>query len=155
MNTSFGEFLPAFSPDGNWLAYISNESGTNEVYVRPFPGPGGKWQISTGGGFIPQWSRNGRELFYRSIDNKIMVSSYSVTANSFRAEKPRSWSWSEARILDLGPGNYGKNFALHPDGKRVVVFKNPNAGAQSSVTKATFIFNFPDEIRRKLAASQP
>jgi serine/threonine-protein kinase len=153
LNTPFGEFLPTFSPDGHWLAYMSNESGTNEVYVRPFPGPGGKWQISTGGGYVPQWSGNGRELFYRTLENKIMVTSYSATGDSFHAEKPRLWS--DAQIFDPGLGNYTKNFALHPDGKRVVVFNSPNAVAQSRITKATFIFNFPDEIRRKLATSQP
>src|SRR5262249_27986342 len=53
----FNKSSPMFSPDGRWLAYVSSESGQNEVYVRPFPGPGGKWQISTGGGSYPTWSR--------------------------------------------------------------------------------------------------
>ena len=61
-----------FSPDGHWLAYVSNESGRPEVYVQPFPGPGGKWQISTEGGTEPAWNRNGKELFYRS-GNKMMA----------------------------------------------------------------------------------
>src|SRR5262249_11795238 len=60
--TPFIERYPAFSPDGRWLAYASNESGALEVYVRPFPGPGGRWQISTGG--FPIWSRDGRELLF-------------------------------------------------------------------------------------------
>jgi Tol biopolymer transport system component len=59
LNSAFFEVEPAFSPDGRWLAYQSNESGSYEVYVRPFPGPGGKWQISTGSGNDPKWSRNG------------------------------------------------------------------------------------------------
>ena len=66
LGTPFNEQEPAFSPDGRWIAYTSNESGRNEVYVRPFPGGApsgsGKWQISTGGGAHPIWSRNGREL---------------------------------------------------------------------------------------------
>ena len=65
LGTFFLEFFPAFSPDGRWLAYRSNESGTFEVYVRPFPGPGGRWQVSTGGGGFPLWSRDGRELLFR------------------------------------------------------------------------------------------
>ena len=57
-----------FSPDGRWIAYRSNESGTSEIYVRPFPGGrGGKWQISTGGGLYGLWSNNGRELFYETV----------------------------------------------------------------------------------------
>jgi serine/threonine-protein kinase len=151
LNTPFGEFFPAFSPDGQWLAYMSDESGRYEVYARPFPGPGGKWQISGGGGLFPQWSRNGRELFYRTPESKIMVATYSVVGDSFHAEKPRSWS--DTQLLDLGP--FTRNFTLHPDGKRIAVFKAPGVEAQPAATKVTFIFNFFDEIRRKLAPSQP
>ena len=66
VNTAFSEVQPVFSPDGRWLAYSSNESGDYDLYVRPFPGPGGKWQVSSGGGNYPKWSRNGKELFYRT-----------------------------------------------------------------------------------------
>jgi Tol biopolymer transport system component len=59
---------PAFSPDGRWLSYGSNELGTYQVYVRAFPDKGGRWQISTAGGEYPFWSRNGRELFYRTLN---------------------------------------------------------------------------------------
>jgi Tol biopolymer transport system component len=62
-----------FSPDGKWIAYHSDESGVAEVYVRPFPGPGGKWKVSTGGGLAPRWPGDGREIFYLSPDNKIMA----------------------------------------------------------------------------------
>jgi len=150
LNTPSNEFSPAFSPDGHWLASMSDESGQYEVYVRPFPGPGGKRQISTGSGIFPEWSPNGRELFYRTFENRIMVAKYSATGDSFRAEKPRSCS--DIQILDLGV--FHRNFALHPDGKRIAVLKAP-AEAQSGVTKLTFIFNFDDEIRRKFAASLP
>ena len=61
LGTPFGERHAAFSLDGRWLAYASNESGTYEVYVRPYPGPGGRWQVSTGGGRLPVWSRPGRQ----------------------------------------------------------------------------------------------
>ena len=61
----FNEGGPVFSPDGHWLAYISDESGRPEIYVKPYPGPGGKWLISTEGGTEPAWNRNGRELFFR------------------------------------------------------------------------------------------
>src|SRR5256885_14544622 len=69
--TQFNEGAASFSPDGRWLAYTSNESGRPEVYVQPFPGPGGKWQISTEGGAEPLWNHNSRELFYR-IGKKMM-----------------------------------------------------------------------------------
>ena len=64
MTTAFAERDPAISPDGRWLAYTSNESGRAEVYVRPFPSGGGRWQISDAGGAFPRWARNGKELFY-------------------------------------------------------------------------------------------
>ena len=82
----FAESVPRFSPDGHWLAYISNESGRFEVYVQPYPGPGGKWQISTEGGTEPVWNRNGRELFYRSGDK--MMSVNIATVPGFTAGKP-------------------------------------------------------------------
>ena len=64
------ETSPALSPDGHWLAYVSNESGTTEVFVRPFPNVGdGRWQISAAGGQEPAWAHSGRELFYRSASS--------------------------------------------------------------------------------------
>jgi len=73
LETPFGEGAPAFSPDGRWVAYVSNESGRNEIYVRPYPGPGEKLTISTEGGSEPIWSRTGRELFYRNGDAMMSV----------------------------------------------------------------------------------
>src|SRR5215831_15274538 len=80
------------SPDGHWIAYGSNESGMEQVYVRAFPVQGGKWQISNGGCMYPVFSRNGRELFFRTLDYQIMVATYSTKGNSFQADKPRMWS---------------------------------------------------------------
>jgi eukaryotic-like serine/threonine-protein kinase len=71
------------SPDGRWVAYGSNESGRNEVYVAPFPGPGGKWQISTGGGTRPRWRHDGSEIFYLAPDSKLMVASVSGKGAGF------------------------------------------------------------------------
>jgi Tol biopolymer transport system component len=98
LNSSFNESEPMFSPDGRWLAYFSDETGRNEVFVRPFPGPGGKEPISTGGGTYPTWSRTRSELFYAAPDQagprrrRIMVVPYTVEQASFRADKPRLWS---------------------------------------------------------------
>jgi serine/threonine-protein kinase len=145
VNNPFAEVTPAFSPDGRWLAYASGESGRLELYVRPFPGPGGKWQISTGGGVSPKWSRNGKELFYETRDSKIMVTTYTASGDSFRADKPQLWS----------PGQFTNrgtsfNYDLHPDGKRFAVLKAPATEQAPAANKVSFIFNFFDELHRKL-----
>jgi Tol biopolymer transport system component len=80
------ESAERFSPDGRWLAYISDESGRFETYLQPYPGPGGKRKISTDGGTEPVWNRNGKELFYRSR-NKMMAVDI-ATRPSFVASKP-------------------------------------------------------------------
>ena len=131
-----------FSPDGRWLAYQSNETGRTEVYVRPFPGPGGKWQISTAGGSTPTWSRGRRELFYRGNDDRIMVASYTVDGDSFRADKPRLWS-----ERPLSPRSRQRWYDLHPDGDRMALSATADS-PQSKQDKVVFIFNFFDELRR-------
>jgi serine/threonine-protein kinase len=146
MNSPSSEMEPAFSPDGRWLAYQSNESGGYEVYVRPFPGPGGKWPISTGGGVFPEWSRNSKELFYRTPDSKIMVVTYTASGDSFHADKPKLWS--PGQFTDRGLANL--NFDLHPDGKRFAVLKTSGKDQSPAVNKVSFIFNFFAELRSKL-----
>ena len=88
LNSRFDEMYPEFSPDGRWMAYVSDESGREEVYVQPFPGPGGKWQISNEGGQEPLWSRNGKQLFYRRRENQVWVVDVQ-TGSGFSASKPR------------------------------------------------------------------
>jgi hypothetical protein len=125
-----------FSPDGQWVAYHSNESGRNEVYVRPFPGPGGKWQVSIGGGSYPTWSRTNRELFY-SLDGQIMVASFGADSDTFRGEK--------AAALDGGalPGARRQpRLDLHPDGKRLAVALPVQTPSDTKQDKVVFIFNF-------------
>jgi Tol biopolymer transport system component/predicted Ser/Thr protein kinase len=146
LGTPFFEGYPAFSPDGRWLAYVSNESRTNEVYVRPFPGPGRKWQISTGGGLFPVWSPDGRELLYQTLDRHVMAVSYNAKGDSFTPGKPRVWS--ETRLLNVAGLPV---YDLAPDGKRLAAIL---ASDQASVapTHLTFLLNFFDELRRRAPA---
>jgi Tol biopolymer transport system component len=107
------EMQAVFSPDGRWIAYASNESGRVEVYVRAWPGPGGKVQISTDGGLQPLWARGGRELFYRS-GMKVMAVPVENGA-ALRAGAPRT----------LFDGQYETEFAVMPDGQRFVMIRQP------------------------------
>jgi serine/threonine-protein kinase len=146
LQTPADELYPSFSPDGRWMAYTSNESGINQVYVRAFPDKGGKWQISNSGGAYPMWSRNGHDLFFEALDNHIMVAAYTVKGDSFVADKPRVWS-----VKSIG-GTVGlKNVDLAPDGKRIVALMPvETAEAQKAQSHVTFLMNFSDELRRKV-----
>ncbi len=147
LQTVFNERHPSFSPDGRWLAYDSNESGTSQVYVRAFPGKGGKWQVSNGNGIYPEWSRSGRELFFRTDDNHIMAAAYTVNRDSFVADKPRVWS--EKTIASSGPN--GTNYDVAPDGKRIAVLMGVKApDAQQTQSHVIFLENFFDELQRKV-----
>ena len=139
----------AFSPDGRWIAYTSNESGTWQVYVQSFPGPGGKWVVSVDGGTYPTWSRRRNELLFAGPDNRIKVVAYKTSADSFIPEKPQSWS--EARFLPRPRGFgglAGRPFDLHPDGERVVIAPYPEDGRIEKQDKIVFVLNFSDELKR-------
>ena len=111
LRTPFDEGEAQFSPDGRWLAYQSNESGRKEIYVQPFAFIGGKWQISTAGGAVARWGRNGRELFY--INNGKMMAVDVTTQPGFLAGEPR--------MLFEGP--YAENFDVAPDNQRFLMIK--------------------------------
>lgn len=148
LQTPADERSPMFSPDGRWLAYVSNESGAYQVYVRSFPGREGKWQISTAGGSYPVWSSNGRDLFFRAIDNRIMVAGYTASVDSFSSGKPRLWS--PTPLADFGPVGT-TSYDVAPDGKRIVALMPVAAPeAQHDQNHIVFLLNFFDELRRKV-----
>ena len=147
LNTPFNEREPMFSPDGRWIPYRSDESGRDEIYVRPFPGPGGKWQISTGGGTNPTWSRTRHELFYGTTDQRIMVAPYTVEGDSFRAEKPRLWSEGRYLARPFRITSF-RSFDLHPDGERFALAPVTETQTAAKQDKLVLIFNFFDELRR-------
>ena len=149
LRTAAYETYPSFSPDGKWVAYGSNESGSWEVYVRAFPDRGERIQVSVGGGRIPFWSPNGHELFYRTDDQRIMSTTYSTHRDSFVAREPRPWSPS--RLADTG---VLANLDLTSDGRRFAVLSPAlTAESQQSVNHVTFMLNFPSEVQRRLAPS--
>lgn len=132
----------AFSPDGRFLAYSSTESASEEVYVRSFPGPGGKWKVSTAGGKFPVWSGAAHELFFLGNDDRIMTAYYTVQSDTFSPGIPRPWSSTPIRRSGVR-----QNFDLAPDGKHVAMFPAPAQAAQSP-SRVTFILNFFDYLRR-------
>jgi serine/threonine-protein kinase len=138
---------PTFSPDGHWMAYALANSGNYEVYVRAFPDGGAQRQISNKGGNFPNWSPNGRELFYRTEDQRIMVVNYSVKEGAFVAEKPKLWSGRQLANLGLTA-----NLDLARDGKRfVVVLPAEEPEPRDSQSHVTVVVNFIDELRRRAA----
>ncbi|HXX45735.1 MAG TPA: protein kinase [Candidatus Acidoferrales bacterium] len=134
---------PQFSPDGRWIAYASDETGRREVYVQPYPGPGGKWQISTDGGSEPQWNRNGRELFYRTAD-KLMAVDVSTKAG-FESGKPRELF--EDLYLRNGAGYSRANYDISPDGQRFLMLK-PVTPEQAAPTQINVVLNWTEELKR-------
>ena len=143
--------MSAFSPDGHWLAYASEESGRREIYVQPFPGPGGKVPISIDGGGFPQWSPSARELFFLGPDRRIMVVDYTIKGNSFSAGVPRLWS--KQQILLKAGGGPLQSYALAADGKRFAVMLYPDGTTEpQSPLRLTFLLNFGDELRRRVAS---
>jgi eukaryotic-like serine/threonine-protein kinase len=143
LRTELDEAVPQFSPDGRWLAYISNETGRHEIYVQSYPGPGGKWQISTEGGTEPAWNRNGRELFYRSGDKMMAVEI--ATQPGFTAGSPRM----------LFEGGYetapfpSTNYDVSPDGQRFLMIKPSEAG-EAAPTQINVVLNWFEELKQKV-----
>jgi Tol biopolymer transport system component len=136
------EVYPAFSPDGHWLAYGSNESGTWQVYVRAFPDDGRAVQISINGGRIPAWSAQTHELLYRTDDQRILASPYRVEGKSFRADQPRIWPGPH--LADTG---VIANFDIAPESNRIAALM-PASGDADAPNHASILLNFFDRLPR-------
>jgi serine/threonine protein kinase/Tol biopolymer transport system component len=115
LQSEFSENKGHFSPDGRYFAYVSNESGTPEVYVQSFPPAGGKWQISTGGGSQPHWRRDGKELFYVSPDRKLMAVSIKLDGG-FSSGSPAALFQTEISFF-----NNADRYDVTADGQRFLI----------------------------------
>jgi len=141
LRTPFNELQASFSPDARWIAYTSDEAGRAEVYVQPFQGPGGKWQISTDGGAEPLWSRDGREIFYRDGEKVMAVAVDQQSA--FGASKPR--------LLFEGhyePGSNHTYYDVAPDGKGFVFLRAAEREA-APIRQIHVVLNWFEELRRR------
>ncbi len=147
VTTGFDARGAALSPDGHWIAYVSNEQGRNEVFVRPFPDAGGgKWQASRGGGSPPLWAHSGRELFYVA-DGKMHVVRIQPGA-SFSADPPRVLF---AIPDDVRAGSLAtRTIAITPDDQRFLMVRNNKWLDMAGTPTLVVVHNFFDELRAKL-----
>jgi serine/threonine-protein kinase len=145
--TGYDEQAAALSPDSHWLAYVSNEQGANEVFVRPFPDvSGGKWQVSKGGGSAPLWAHNGRELFYVAGGNM----------NEVRINPGPPFSAEPPRVLfpipaDVRAGSLVRGtFAITPDDQRFLMVRDNSWRDMAGTPRLVVVQSFFDELRAKL-----
>lgn len=147
LQTPFEEAGAVFSPDGNWLAYMSTESGRQEIYMQPFPGPGGKSQISTEGGREPIWARNGREIFYRNGNQMMAVEI--TTEPTFSAGTPKMlFEGGNFQAAVMSRAHYD----VTPDGQRFVMIQL--GGSDSAPAQINVVLNWFEELKRRVPTGQ-
>jgi len=139
LQTSFGEVQPSLSPDGRWLAYVSDESRQNEVYVQSFPDRGERIQISDQGGMAPMWAQNGRELYYFADDRLMAVPV--TTGDQFKAGKP-------AVLFDLETKDIGhSSCTISPDG---TWFAGLRRDPKAKPVEVEVVLNWFEELKRRV-----
>jgi serine/threonine protein kinase len=140
VETQFNAQMGKFSPDGRWIAYVSNDSGKDEVYVVPFPGPGGREQVSTGGGTQPRWRRDGRELFYLSPETKMMGAEVTAGVKDFHVGAVRALF----TLSGLG-GVPGYLYDVTEDGQKFIAVQDME---HTSTVPLTLVVNWPAELKK-------
>ena len=143
LNTPAQDRAPAFSPDGRWLAFVSDKSGVDEIYIRPYPGPGQEFTISTGGGKEPVWSRDGSELFYRSADDLMVVTVDLGT--TFSPGTPRRL-FADPYTRDNSASAGVPNYDITPNGQRFVMVRGASAGQDSVIV----VTNWFEELHQRM-----
>ena len=134
LKTPFEEREGQFSPDGKWIAYQSNESGRFEIYVQPFPGPGGKFQVSANGGTQSRWNKNGKEIFYVSLDSKMMAVLVKLPPDGRSLETGTPAALFPVRLAGGPlPGPYKQQYDVSADGQRFLVNLAAADGAASPI----------------------
>ncbi len=144
VHTQFDENTGAISPDGRWVAYASNESGANELYVQAFPGvasaPAGKWQISNGGAYDVKWRGDGKEIYYQTPVGKVMAAAIQAGPQGIRAELPRELFSANSTTFGL------HEFDVTPDGQRFLLILNPQT--EGTAVRLTVVTNWQAALRK-------
>jgi serine/threonine-protein kinase len=144
--SEFTELHPAISPDGRWLAYTSNESGTNEVYVRPFPSTsGGRWQVSNGGGQAPVWSRDGRELYFTDAPGNLVAAGVR-TSPGFEVGELRRLFDASGFTLDA----FHQAYDVLPDGRGFTFLRERRSGQAASAPAIVYVENWFADLRERM-----
>jgi len=144
--TKYTEMHPAVSPDGRWLAYTSDESGANEVYVRPFPATaGGRWQVSNGGGTSPVWGPGGRELFFLGGAGRMMAAELN-TAAGFDAVRVAPLFDVSGYVVDP----FHQSFAVAPDGRSFFLARPRATAAQARAPRAVLVQHWFTDLEARL-----
>ncbi len=142
LHTPYNEADGHFSPDGKWIAYISNESGIDQVYVAPFPGPGGKWQISSVGGSRPVWRRDGKEIVFLAPDDKVMAAEVSASGSNFNVGALRAlFSINPQRFVTFFPAIYSAN----REAQRFLV---TSTREQTAVAPVVLVVNWTADLKK-------
>ncbi len=141
MPSPFFKYGGQFSPDSRWVAYTSRESDRDEVYVAPFPGADGKWQVSTNGGRLARWRRDGKELFFFSADNTLMAAEVSSQGSNFQIRSVRPlFRTNLATALRVSMGNYD----VSADGKRFLITQTAE---QANPSPVTLVVNWTADLK--------
>ena len=149
LESRFDLLHPALAPDGRWIAYVSNESGTYELYVQPYPGPGERIRISTAGGFEPIWTSSGRELLFRSgtATKQQFFSAGIASLSPFRADTPRLLFEAKAGEYDSTAPE--RSWDVTADGRRFILVK-PGTTMDKPVTEMHVVLNWTEELKRRV-----
>jgi len=146
----YAEFDPKVSPNGRWLAYASNETGRDEIFVRPFPDvEAGKFQVSTNGGFAPLWSKAAPELFYVDGAGDLVVARFDERTG-FRVMSTERLFTLPSEVFQAGGSNW---IDVAPDGQRFLVGRTLNTGAdadEENQARLVLVQNFVEELRRRV-----
>jgi serine/threonine-protein kinase len=141
--TAARETAPTLSPDGRWIAFVSNETGSNEVYVQSFPDAGGrKWPVSSSGGSEPLWSRDGRELFYRNGANEMVAVAVAGTTTPPLGRQQVLFS-----ARPYSTDTYNRAYDVTPDGQRFVMLRLAS-GQREEDLRLIIVENFFQELKR-------